>query len=135
MPPLPRRLASPRYLSFPFAVGPEGPRTSLRAAHVREQIQQTIFTNPGERVFRPDFGGGANRLVFEPNERGLWELTRQRISAALKPVLEGEVDPATLVIDVGGDAEVLTVTVSYRLAAINQVESHEFLVDPGAVRG
>jgi phage baseplate assembly protein W len=35
--------------------------------HVRDLIEQLLFTNPGERVNRPDFGCGLLRRVFEPN--------------------------------------------------------------------
>jgi uncharacterized protein len=37
-------------------------------AYVRDLIEQVLFTSPGERVNRPDFGAGLLRLVFEPNE-------------------------------------------------------------------
>ncbi len=35
--------------------------------HIREQIEQVLFTDPGERVFRPELGAGMRQLVFEPN--------------------------------------------------------------------
>ena len=34
--------------------------------HVKDLIEQVLFTAPGERVNRPDFGSGLNQLVFEP---------------------------------------------------------------------
>jgi phage baseplate assembly protein W len=34
--------------------------------HLRDLIEQVLFTNPGERVQRPDFGAGVDRLVFGP---------------------------------------------------------------------
>ena len=39
-------------------------------AHVRQMIEQLLFTNPGERVNRPDFGSGLLQLVFAPNSVG-----------------------------------------------------------------
>ena len=39
----------------------------IRVRHIREQIEQVLFTDPGERVFRPEFGAGVRRLVFEPS--------------------------------------------------------------------
>ena len=54
-----------RSLSFPFAIGDLGtPRTSPRVRALREQIDQILFTIPGERVNRPSFGCGVQRLVF-----------------------------------------------------------------------
>ena len=61
------RLGSPACLAFPFRVAATGPAVSRGADHVREQIEQVLFTTPGERVNRPDFGCGLLALVFEPN--------------------------------------------------------------------
>ncbi len=36
-------------------------------AHVRDMIEQLLFTVPGERVNRPDFGCGLRQYVFAPN--------------------------------------------------------------------
>jgi hypothetical protein len=35
--------------------------------HVEQMIKQVLFTNPGERINRPDFGCGISRMVFAPN--------------------------------------------------------------------
>lgn len=35
--------------------------------HIRDLIEQLLFTSPGERVNRPDFGCGFKQLVFAPN--------------------------------------------------------------------
>ncbi|MDY6943666.1 MAG: GPW/gp25 family protein [Pseudomonadota bacterium] len=122
------RLSDPGYLAFPFRVKADGARTSGRAAHVREQIEQVLFTDPGERVFRPEFGIGVRSLVFEPNNSPLWEVTKKRLLASLAEALHGEVDPRTLVLDVYGEEEKLFVVISYTLAAIGHQESHRFEV-------
>src|SRR6266540_4753548 len=96
------RLADPACLAFPFRVGATGPQTSRAAAHAREQIEQVLFTAPGERVFRPDFGAGLEALVFEPNNRPLWEVTRRRILASLAQALRGAIQPESLDITVAG---------------------------------
>ena len=93
-------LAESHYLRFPFSVSTDGPRTSSRSEHVREQIEQVLFTGPKERVFRPEFGVGVRRLVFEPNNAALWNITRKQLSASLAEALRGEVDPKTLEIDI-----------------------------------
>ncbi len=121
-------LTDPPYLSFPLRIGEHGAATADRRAHVRQQIEQVLFTNPGERVFRPDFGAGLKQLVFEPNSSVLWELTRKRISSSLVDALRGEVDPKSLEVEVKGEGEKLLITVSYALAAIGHAERYEFLV-------
>jgi uncharacterized protein len=37
------------------------------AQHIEQLILQLVFTAPGERINRPDFGCGIKRLVFAPN--------------------------------------------------------------------
>lgn len=126
-----RRLPTATYLGFPLRMTAHGPRTSDRATHVREVIEQVLFTNPGERVFRPQFGAGARRLVFEPNDSALWEITRKRLADSLAESLFGEVDPRTLKIDVTGREEKLFITISYKLAAIGKNETHTFTIGGG----
>jgi len=123
------RLPDPTYMKFPFRIGTEGAAVSRRVDHVREQIEQVLFTNPGERVFRPEFGAGLRNLLFEPNASSLWDVTRKRLSAALSTVLQGEVDPRTLQIDVEGEGERLVVVISYRLATLGHTESHRIAVN------
>lgn len=44
-------------------------RTRLRddPGHVRDMLELVLFTSPGERVNRPDFGCGLAQLVFVGN--------------------------------------------------------------------
>jgi phage baseplate assembly protein W len=123
-----QRLSDPPYLAFPFRIGADGARTSNRVRHVREQIEQVLFTNPNERVFRPEFGAGVKKLIFEPNASALWEVTRKRLMASLSEALQGEVDPSTLTVDVRGQEEKLVIEIAYRLATIGQTEKHAFVV-------
>jgi phage baseplate assembly protein W len=52
-------------ITFPFAVSARGAvAASPRLDVIRQQIEQVLFTMPGERVHRPDFGCGVQRLVF-----------------------------------------------------------------------
>jgi len=56
-----------RSIYFPFQVGDlSAPRTANRVQTLRQQLEQVLFTIPGERVNRPDFGCGVQRLVFGP---------------------------------------------------------------------
>jgi len=129
-------LSESQYLKFPFSVGNDGPRTSSRSEHVREQIEQVLFTSPKERVFRPEFGVGVRRLVFEPNNIALRNTTLKRLNASLAEALHGEVDPRTLEIEVSNEDEKLIIHISYVVAAINRQESHTFPVSvPGDKNG
>ena len=129
-------LSQSQYLKFPFAVGVEGPKTSSRVDHVREQIEQVLFTSPKERVFRPEFGVGVRRLVFEPNNAALRNSTLKHLNASLAEALHGEVDPRTLEVEVLNEEEKLIIHISYVLAAVNRHESQTFtLGSPGGTHG
>lgn len=122
------RLNNPDYMAFPLRIGDGGAAISARREHVREQIEQVLFTDPGERWFRPDFGIGVKALIFEPNNAPLWEITKKRLSASLNDALAGEVDPASLEISVTGENEQLLITIAYTLATISHTEKLEFAV-------
>ena len=122
------RLNNPDYMKFPLEIGARGAVTSARRQHVREQIEQVLFTHPGERWFRPEFGIGVRALVFEPNTSALWEVTKKRLLASLNEALAGEVDPRSLEVAVEGDGEKLLITISYMLATIQHTEKLQFAV-------
>jgi phage baseplate assembly protein W len=118
-----------RYLTFPLRIGARGGAQCEREAHLRQCIEQVVFTGAGERVFRPEFGLGARALVFEPNNEALWEVARTRLLSALADALAGEVDPRTLRVEVGADpaaANRLLIRIAYVLAAIEKEENHVF---------
>ena len=125
------RLNTADFMKFPLQVGEGGAAVSTRLEHVREIIETVLFTNPGERWFRPDFGVGAVALVFEPNAPPLWEVTRKRLLASLIDALAGEVDPKTLEVEVDEAASTeaqLLVTVGFTLAAINHTERNAYAI-------
>jgi phage baseplate assembly protein W len=54
-----------RALEFPFQVSERGVAAAAgRNDVIRQQLEQLLMTMPGERVNRPDFGCGVQRLVF-----------------------------------------------------------------------
>ena len=116
-------------MSFPLRIGEQGAAVSSRNQHVREQIEQILFTNPGERWYRPDFGIGARALVFEPNSSPLWELVKKRLLATLSEALKGEVLPESLSVEVTGENERLKILISYQLAALQHSEQLTFMVN------
>jgi uncharacterized protein len=116
------------YMRFPFALDAHGAVRSTRSEHVREQIEQVLFTLHGERWYRPEFGVGVRALVFEPNNEALAQLTKKRLLASLAQALSGEVDPKNLGVEVERAEEKLLVTITYTLAALNHSERQQFLV-------
>lgn len=135
-------LQDPSFLSFPLSVLQSGTdssgnpvrvlATSKRVDHVRQQIEQVLFTDPGERVFFPDFGAGVSALVFEPGNPALQALAVKRLRAALTDALQGEIDPRTLDIQAtASGVDQLVIQISYTLATISQSEAHEFTIGAG----
>jgi phage baseplate assembly protein W len=54
-------------IAYPFHLDASG-RVALTSEddHIRDLIEQVLFTVPGERVNRPTFGSGLLQLVFAP---------------------------------------------------------------------
>ena len=74
-------------------------------------IEQVLFTNPGERVNRPDFGCGLKRLLFMPNSQPLAAATQMLVKSALQKWLENEILVEQVLIDAEGSQ--LNVSVTY----------------------
>jgi uncharacterized protein len=72
-------------IDFPFHFDHRG-RTATTGDddHIRDMIEQLIFTNPGERVNRPDCGSGLLQLVFAPNSPELAATLQFSLQAALQ---------------------------------------------------
>jgi phage baseplate assembly protein W len=72
------------FLDYPFRVDGRGwVATTGDEDHLRDLIHQVLFTNPGERVNRPDFGCGLLQLVFMPNSDALAAATQFTVRGAL----------------------------------------------------
>lgn len=85
--------------------------TTGRDDHVRDMIEQLLFTNPGERVNRPDFGSGLLELVFAPNSPELAAALQFSMQAALQRWLGDLIDIAGLTVQ--SDEGTLRVELQY----------------------
>lgn len=104
--------AEPTFLDFPFAIDARGrSATTDEDDHVRDLILQVLFTSPGERVNRPEFGCGLKQLVFAPNSDALAAATEQLVHGALLRWL----DPVLAIerVAVRAEESTLEVTVVY----------------------
>lgn len=101
-------------IRFPFAVGVDGrTATADPDAHVRQMIEQLLFTVPGERVNRPDFGSGLLQLVFTPNSPEQAAAVEFSVSAALQRWLSDVITVEEVAVT-ASEAD-LAVTVRYLL--------------------
>jgi phage baseplate assembly protein W len=102
-----------RDLDYPFRVDRTGRVATTDADdHLRDMIHQVLFTNPGERVNRPDFGCGLLQLVFMPNSDALAAATQFTVQGALQRWL-GDIIQVERV-EVTAEESRLQVSVSYR---------------------
>jgi phage baseplate assembly protein W len=112
-------------VDFPYGVDARGRTASTSEdEHVRDLIEQVLFTAPGERVNRPTFGSGLLQLVFAPNSDALAAATQLAVQAALQEWLADRI----VVQDVTVDAidSTLTATVVYADRVTQQSQTATF---------
>jgi phage baseplate assembly protein W len=99
-------------VDFPYHVDGRG-RTADTSPenHLRDLIEQVLFTAPGERVMRPDFGSGLLGLVFEPGGPELVATTKHLVQGALQQELGHLIAVESL--DVAQDEGALFVSITY----------------------
>jgi phage baseplate assembly protein W len=99
-------------VDFPYHLDGRG-RTAAtdRDDHLRDLIEQVLFTAPGERVMRPDFGSGLLGLVFEPGGPELVATTQHLVQGALQQELGHLI--AVESVEVSQDEGTLVVAIEY----------------------
>ena len=118
------------HLDFPYHLDATGRSAQIEAAeHVRDLVEQVLFTSPGERVMRPEFGAGVMALVFEPNSVQLAATTQYLAQASLQQHLSHLI--ALQSVTVEPVEATLVVTVAYRLLADDSAQVLR-LAAPGA---
>ena len=72
-------------IAYPFDIDATG-QTALADTdrHLRDLVEQILFTTPGERVMRPTFGAGIAALVFAPVGNALAATLETSAHAALQ---------------------------------------------------
>jgi phage baseplate assembly protein W len=100
-------------VDFPWQIDRSGRTTATdEDDHVRDLIEQVLFTTPGERVNRPTFGSGLLRLVFGPNSPEQGATAQLLVQAALQEWLGDIIVVEGTSIDTSVEA-VIQVTVRY----------------------
>jgi hypothetical protein len=92
--------------------------------HVRDMIEQVLFTTPGERVNRPTFGSGVLQLVFAPNGDALAAAMGVTVTAALQAWLGDLIDVHD--VQVQTEDATLRLDVRYALRRTGEVRSARF---------
>ena len=113
-------------IDFPYRLAANG-RTATTDTddHIRDMIEQLLFTNPGERVNRPGFGCGLLQLVFSPNSPELATATKFLIQGSLQQWL-GDLIQVDAV-DVQSEDSTIRVVIAYTVRKTQQKEKAEFV--------
>jgi len=113
------------HVDYPYHFDGRGrTATTTDADHVRDMIEQILFTMPGERVNRPDFGSGVLQLVFAPLSDELASATQFLVNGALQQWL-GDVI-AVEEVRVTRDDAALRVMVEYVIQRTGERRSDSF---------
>jgi phage baseplate assembly protein W len=113
-------------IDFPFHFDARG-RTALTDDndHIRDMIEEFLFTNPGERVNRPDFGSGLLQLVFAPNSPELAATVQFTIQAGLQRWLSDLISLQK--VEVSSQESTLNVLVQYVVKSTGQQQTQTFV--------
>jgi phage baseplate assembly protein W len=112
-------------IDYPFHFDGRG-RTALTGDddHICDMIEQFLFTSPGERVNRPDFGSGLLQMVFEPNSPELAAALQHTVQAGLQRWLGDLIEVRDLAVE-SKDAA-LRVSIQYMVRRSGQIHSGTF---------
>jgi phage baseplate assembly protein W len=94
--------------------------------HVRDLIEQVLFTSPGERVNRPTFGCGVLQLVFAPNSDELAAASQLLIQGGLQQWLDDLIEVRSVVVE--NDDAVLRISVQYLNRQTQLTQAADFAV-------
>jgi phage baseplate assembly protein W len=113
-------------IDFPYHLDRRG-RTAATGTddHIRDMIEEVLFTSPGERVNRPTFGCGLLQLVFAPNSDELAATTQYIVQGSLQQWLGDLIQVSAVTVE--HDDSSLRVRISYlvRVTQENQTATFE----------
>ncbi len=112
-------------VDYPFHFDNRGRTASTSEGdHIRDMIEQLLFTSPGERVNRPDLGSGIMQLIFAPNSEELASALQFSVQAAIDRWLGDIIEVRAL--DVTSQDATLTVAITYAIRATGEVRQQTF---------
>ena len=112
-------------IDFPFHFDGRGKTAATGDAdHIRDMIEQLLFTSPGERVNRPDFGSGLLQLIFAPNSPELAATVQFTLQAALQTWLGDVIELRDLVVT--SVDSTLTIDLTYAIRRTNEEQHATF---------
>jgi len=106
-------------LDYPFHIDARGRSAEINLeSHIKDLIEQVLFTSPGERVNRPDFGSGLLKMVFAPASDELATATQFVAQGALQQWLGELIDIGSVEVEAVDSR--IEVKVAYKIKNSNQ---------------
>ncbi len=117
-------------LDFPYHFdGRDRTAETSEEEHIRDLIEQILFTSPGERVNRPDFGAGILQLVFGAASPEAAATAEFMIRGALQQYLGQRISVQEITAD-AVDATI-TITIAYTILRSGALTSATFTLGGG----
>jgi len=112
-------------VDYPYQIDGRGRTAGAgQDEHIRDLIEQVLFTAPGERVNRPTFGSGLMQLVFAPNSDELATTTQFLAQGALQQWLGDLIQLEGVLVE--NVDSTLRVTVQYVVRVTQQRQVAQF---------
>lgn len=111
-------------IAFPFHFHHGRTATAENEAHIRDLIEQLIFTSQGERVNRIDFGSGLLQIIFAPNSPELASALQFSIQASINRWLGDLIEIHAL--EVKSEEEKLQILIQYVVRQTGESRSDSF---------
>jgi phage baseplate assembly protein W len=113
-------------IAYPYQIDTRGRSATAASSdvHLRDLIEQLLFTAPGERVNRPTFGSGLLQLVFTPNGDALVAALQMTVQSALQQWLGDLIEVQSL--DISSQDSTLSVAVRYINRRTGQQQAAQF---------
>src|SRR5262245_50871928 len=92
--------------------------------HICDMLEQLIFTSPGERVNRPDFGSGILQLIFAANSPELAATLQFTLQGAIQRWLGDLIEVRNL--EVTSEDATLHVLVQYVVRRTGELRTGSF---------
>ncbi len=118
------------HVDFPYHFdGRDRSAETSEQDHIRDLIEQILFTNPGERVNRPEFGAGIYQLLFSPASPEQAATTEFMIRGSLQQHLGQRIE----VQDISATAAeaTISITIAYRILRDNSSGMASFRLEGG----
>jgi phage baseplate assembly protein W len=112
-------------IAYPFHIDGRGRvADATPEEHIRQLIEQLLFTMPGERVNRPTFGSSLMQLVFAPNRDEVATAVQFLVQGALQQWLGDLLQVED--VQVSSEETTLHVTVQYVVRRTQQRQVAQF---------